>query len=346
MGVNSKRITLADVAKAAGVSTATVDRVLNARTPVSGKRVDLVYEAARRLNYHGVRALRSRLPVKRAVVRLGVALRRRHNPFYVALESAIKLAAGRYPDTDVDIKLVYQSNNSPLEAASLIEDLAQTCQAVALMAPDHRTVSEAVLSARQRNVLTFSLLSDFAIDARQAYLGLDNRKAGRTAAWGVAHTAPNPGILGIVVGNYSYLAQEMREAGFRSYIREQQPDFSVVDTVATAESEDDVRYAVERLLEKHSDLVGIYVASGGFEGALEALRRKGRTGKVAVVCNETTPASREALIDRSAMMIIATPVEQLAQQLVAEAVLAINHSGDELSKPGPIPFERYVSENI
>jgi LacI family transcriptional regulator len=203
-----------------------------------------------------------------------------------------------------------------------------------------------VTAARQRNVLTFSLLSDFAIDARRAYLGVDNRKAGRTAAWGLAHTAPHSGALSIVVGNYNYLAQEMREAGFRGYIREHQPDFSVVDTVATAESEDDVRHAVERLLDKHPDLAGIYVACGGFEGALEALRRKGRISGIALICNELTPSSREALIDHSAAMIIATPVEELARQLIAETVHAASGSGDELSKPGPIPFDLYVSENI
>jgi LacI family transcriptional regulator len=202
------------------------------------------------------------------------------------------------------------------------------------------------MAAREKNVLTFSLLSDFAIDARQAYLGLDNRKAGRTAAWGLAHTAPRPGALSIVVGNYSYLAQEMREAGFRAYIREQHPDLRVVDTVAAAESEDDVRHAVERLLDKHPDLTGLYVASGGFEGAVAAIRRKGRTGEITLVCNELTPSSREALTDRSVTMIIATPVEELARQLVAEAVLAAGGGGDELSRPGPIPFDLYVSENV
>ena len=70
-------MTLAQVAKAAGVSIATVDRVLNGRATVSGKRMERVYEAARALNYHGLPLLRARVPAKRLVVRLGVALRRR-----------------------------------------------------------------------------------------------------------------------------------------------------------------------------------------------------------------------------------------------------------------------------
>jgi LacI family transcriptional regulator len=343
---NTRRVTLQDIASAAGVGVATVDRVLNARAPVSSKRAERVYQAARALNYHGLAALRARLPVKRPVVRLGLALRRRHNPFYMALEAAIRLAATKSVDAEVDLKVVYQSNNSPEEAALLIRKLAESCHVVALMAPDHASVSEAVKAARDKGCFTFALLSDFAIDARLAYLGLDNRKAGRTAAWGVAHTAAQPGPLAVILGKYSYLAQEMRETGFRSYIREHQPRFGVVDTLASAESEDDVRQAVERQLARHPDMAGLYVASGGFEGALEALRRKQKIGKVALVCNELIPASREALREGAARMVIATPVEQLAQQLVSEAAQTVNGRGEELSKPGPIPLQLYVSENL
>lgn len=308
----AQRVTLVDIAKAAGVSVATVDRVLNGRAAVSSKRAELVYGAARSLNYHGLPTLRSRIPVKQPVVRIGIALRRRHHAFYIAIESALRSAATMCSDAEVDLKIVYQSNNSPLEAASLIKKLSESCHAIALMAPDHSYVSDAVKVAREKNVFTFSLLSDFAIDARQAYLGLDNRKAGRTAAWGAVHTAQRPGALAIVVGNYSYLAQEMREAGFRSYIRERQPEFTVVDTLIAAESEDDVRHGVERLLTKQPEIVGIYVASGGVEGALEALRRKDRTGKVALRsgfygANSGARSCRETFLCARALDLLKTP---------------------------------------
>jgi len=342
----TKRVTLADVAKKAGVSSATVDRVLSGRASVSGKRAELVYEAARELGYYGVPALRARIPAKRSVIRLGLALRRRHNFFYMAIEGAIRAASTRFEAADIDLKVAYQSNNSPHEAASLIRKLAESCDAVAIMAPDHPVVTAAVAEARSKNVFVFSILSDFAIDLRQAYLGLDNRKAGRSAAWGVVHTSQRPGALCIVVGNYSYLAQEMREAGFRAYIRENQPSYSVVDTVAAAESEDDVRIVVERLLDAQPDLVGLYMASGGFEGAVEALKRRDKLGAVSLVCNEITPSSRQALVEQAAAMVIATPVDQLAEQLIAEAVHAVSGKADDVSKPGPLPFAIYIAENL
>src|SRR5688500_12837971 len=88
----SGRVTLADVAKVAGVSVATVDRVLNGRAPVSGKRAQQVYDAARLLQYHGLPILRARAPAPRRKMRLGVALRRRHHAFYQHIEAELRLA--------------------------------------------------------------------------------------------------------------------------------------------------------------------------------------------------------------------------------------------------------------
>ena len=302
--------------QAAGVSVATVDRALNARTAVSDKRMALVYEAARALNYHGVPALRSRMPVKRPVVRIGVALRRRHNAFYVALEAAIRLAATRCADADVDIKVAWQSNNSPAEAASLIQSLARSSHTVALMAPDHRLVSDAVMAARERNVLTFSLLSDFAIDARQAYLGLDNRKAGRTAAWGLAHTAPRSGAL-------SYRGRQLqlpRAGNARGRVPQLHPRASAGLQHRRHRGDGRIgrRCAPRR---RTAARPGIATWSGSTSPAAASRAPWKRCGARAgsarspLICNELIPASREALIDRAATMVIATPVEELARQL-------------------------------
>ena len=50
----ARRKTISDVAKKAGVSVATVDRVLNGRQPVRKETTALVYAAAQDLGYHGV----------------------------------------------------------------------------------------------------------------------------------------------------------------------------------------------------------------------------------------------------------------------------------------------------
>ena len=342
----ASRVTLADVAKAAGVSIATVDRVLNGRAAVSGKRAQQVYDAARALGYHGLPILRARAPAPRMHIRLGVALRRRHHPFYQSIEDEVRLAAGRHPSAEVELAFYHHASNSPAEAVALVKEMGSHCDAIALMAPDSGELREAIMALRQRNVFTFSILSDFAVDYRHAYIGVNNRQAGRAAAWGVAHTAPGPGQVALITGAHSFAAQEMRELGFRAYMRERRTEFEIVDTAAVAESSDAVRHATQHLLERREDLVGIYVVGGGFEGALEALAIQKGDARLALVANEITPVSRHGLLEGTVSMVIATPVRQLARQLIEEAVNATNSLGKELSRPETLPFDIVVSENV
>lgn len=50
--IMASRSTIQDVAREAGVSTATVDRVLNAREKVREETARKVYDAARAVGYH------------------------------------------------------------------------------------------------------------------------------------------------------------------------------------------------------------------------------------------------------------------------------------------------------
>ena len=50
-----------DVAREAGVSTATVDRVLNARLPVRDETARRVFEAARAVGYHAAALIGQRI---------------------------------------------------------------------------------------------------------------------------------------------------------------------------------------------------------------------------------------------------------------------------------------------
>ena len=103
------------------------------------------------------------------------------------------------------------------------------------------------------------------------YVGLDNRKVGRTAAWAVAQIAKVPGKVGILVGNHRYRCQEMNESGFRSYFREFAPDFTLLEPLSTFESSTIAQEMTERLLRDHPDLAG-----AGNRGRHDPRRRVGR----------------------------------------------------------------------
>ena len=146
------------------------------------------------------------------------------------------------------------------------------------------------------------------------------------------------------VGSHRFHGHEIREIGFRSYFREYAPDFELVETMVNLEDHRIAHEATLDLLQRFPDLAGFYVAGGGMEGAIAALRDESMAGRLVVVCNELTPESRAALADNTVTAVIATPIARLSSELVAQMAQAIESAGT----PGQtfLPFDLFVSENI
>ena len=75
----------------------------------------------------------------------------------------------------------------------------------------------------------FELLTDLTAEARAGYVGRDNRKEGRTAAWLIAKAASRAGKIGIIVGSHRYLCQETAEISVRAWLRENAPAFETLE---------------------------------------------------------------------------------------------------------------------
>ena len=100
------------------------------------------------------------------------------------------------------------------------------------------------------------------------------------------------------------------------------------------------------LLEQHADLVGCYVAGGGMEGAIAALRTIKPKDPPIMICNEITPESRGALTDNIATMVIATPLARLCRELVDLMAHAISNGAANAPGQTFLPFDIYLPENI
>jgi LacI family transcriptional regulator len=143
----------------------------------------------------------------------------------------------------------------------------------------------------------------------------------------ITQTSHVPGKLAVFVGGNRWHGHDLREVGFRAYTRENAPAFTVLDTLVNLETRQLTYEATLDLLTRHPDLRGIYVAGGGMEGAIAALRETRAPGEVALVVNEVTAESRAALLDGYLRMIISTPLAELCDDVVALMVKA--QSGDD-----------------
>ena len=340
------RPTLADVAKTAGVGIATVDRVLNGRLPVREETAARVYEAAKALGYHAAEVMRRRAAESLPLYSLAFILQRPQQAFYQAFHREIEAACTSCRQARIVPDIHFVAAQTPSAMADLMKAAGAKNMAVAAVSPDYPALSGIVHDLRDRGVPVMSVLSDMAQGVRDTYIGVDNYKAGRTAAWIISHGAKRPGKVAVLIGSHRFHGHELREVGFRSFFREKTGSFEVLDTFVNMETTEITYEMTSDLLAKHPDLAGLYVAGGGMEGAIAAVRDEGFTGKVQLVVNELTPETRSGLADEVVTAVVNTPLEKLARQLVDLMARAIERGPSTGLGQIFLPFELYTPENI
>jgi LacI family transcriptional regulator len=341
-----KRPTIQDLAEAAGVSVATVDRVLNRRHPVREQTAARVLAAAEAIGYHAAALIERRLEGEIPARTFCFLLQKRTDYFYrqlaAHLTEATRHAAGIRGKAIVE----FVDELVPARIAERLLSVRGRADAVAVVSVDHPHVNQAVAALAEDGIPTIAILSDLTSPARAGYVARDTRKEGRTAGWMIARTAGRPGKVGIIVGSYRYLSQEAAEISFRSYFREHAPEFSVLEPLVNLEEARIANEATLHMIESNPDLAGLYICGGGQEGVLEALRAEGSGSGLVVVCNELTPVTRAGLIDGVLTAVISTPLALLAERTVEAMIRAL--TPDRSAPPGQtfVPSELYISENI
>jgi LacI family transcriptional regulator len=138
----------------------------------------------------------------------------------------------------------------------------------------------------------------------------------------------------------------MNESGFRSYFREHAPDFTLLEPLSTFESSAVAEEMTEKLLAQHTDLTSLFVSGGGITGAMAALRASGRASELVVVGYDLMDSTRAGLLDGTLKVVIAHPLRQLADELIAGMLRAARAPNDGVNHTRIVPFQIFTRENI
>jgi LacI family transcriptional regulator len=131
-------------------------------------------------------------------------------------------------------------------------------------------------------VVTF--VTDLPTSPRTAYVGIDNRAAGATAAYLIDQWLGDAsGTVLVTRGDGSFRGEDEREMGFRATQRSVAPNRRQVDLVNT-DGRDDLHRLVLDALAAHPDIVAVYsmYAFGGNRAVVDAFAEAGRTYRVFV----------------------------------------------------------------
>ncbi len=339
------RPTIKDLAEAANVSISTVNRILHDPKSVRQNTRELVLEAAERISFYGVGSIQSHVSAAKKKFRLGFILQQPHRTYYQLIGAALKDAADAYPDANLSVQIEYLEHLTPQNISDKMRQVGRTCDAIGVVSAVHPLVSEAVAELQAQGKPVFGLISQLSATGQDNYVGLDNWKVGRNAAWFMDHACKRPGKIAILVGNHRYRCQDMNESGFRSYFREYAPGFTILDPLSTFESAEVAQDLTEKLLRDAPDLAGIFVAGGGITGVITALRQNTEPGRVVLIGHQLLDVTRQALLDGYMTLAITSPLDLFVQTTISNMVNALSNP-DLGSQTAIIPFELHIRENI
>jgi LacI family transcriptional regulator len=262
-----------EIARQAGLSEATVDRVLNQRGGVRQSTVDEVHRAIADL--HRQRS-QMRLSGRTFFLDLVVdAPARFSSAVRAALESQLPLVR---PATFRARFHLVEAPPIPDLVATLDGIAKRGSQGVVLKAPDHPQVVAAVERLAEAGIPVVTLVTDLPTSRRVAYVGLDNRAAGATAAYLIDQWLPDDSAVLVTRGTGSFRGEDDREMGFRATTRSLRPGRRQVDLVDPTGDDEILRGLVRDALAAHPDIAAVYsmYAVGGNAATVAAFADTGR----------------------------------------------------------------------
>lgn len=289
------RPTARDLAVAAGVSLATVDRVLNDRPNVSKKAARQVTEAIERIGF--VRNLAAANLARSTTYRFRFILPQAGDQYLKEIMHEIRALNDTLRSEMVTAEIV----QIPIEDAHLVANHLASLDrgkvdGVAIMAPESPQVRDALQRLVERDIHFVRLLSGKEAAAGADFVGINNHAAGATAARLVGRFCRNQAGSVMVIAD-TMRAQDSieRRLGFDTVINEAFPHLRVLPSLETHADNERTRRIVSRTLEHNRDVVALYVMSAEARAPITCISAFVDLDELVVVAHERTPFSVAAL---------------------------------------------------
>lgn len=277
--MNAKKVTIYDIAHAAGVSVGTVNRALSGKDRISPATKQLVLDTADKLGYRANSAAQG---LRRAPITIGAILFCPVDEYVDAIIDGMEATATALEKYNVTVdirKLEYRSSTECLaKAEEIIHSFAKAgYRGVVLFLSsmlDELDAIRALIDEYSEEGICFATVAnDIPDSARVVHVGVDAHTAGSMAAEMLEMTCAGGDVALLVASKKSPVNMEYIN-GFLHYA-----DESVFSDIKIYEHLDDparVMAVTEQLLCDNPNLRGIYMATASSVIACDCIRRHGR----------------------------------------------------------------------
>lgn len=318
--------TVQEIAKVAGVGSASVDRVLNNRPGVketTRKRVLAALDKLTREQDEGAISLRICL-----FCDLGAS-------FNAMVEKAVDRANRSVSGMRIDGQYVSTHEMEPIEFARRIEDEGAEADGVLVIAREHPAINRAIRKLVSSGQPVVTLTTDLPSSRRSAYVGNDQYAAGSVAAQLIGRILPEKRNNILLMMSVPFRSQQEREMGFRRVLRSEFPHLKIEERVTSDDSTETTRDQLAAYIEAHGCPAAVYNLAGANRGVAEALEAFGKTEETVFVGHELTPYSR-------ALLEVGTMDYVISHDFVGEVTSAaewIRASANGASVSEPVPTQ-------
>lgn len=318
--------TVHDIARTAGVSLATVDRVLNDRPGVRAKTRERVTDAMSTLGY--VRDVSAANLARSRLYQFDFILPNNENTFMQSLRAELEAATERGHAERVLINLALIP---AFDEAALVNALHASAErkpdGVAFVAVDTDPVRAACMRLTELGIHAVTLVSDLGGSSRAHYVGIDNVAAGRTAARLLGLFASGTdGTIAVIAGSLKVHDHLARFEGFKSAMEADFPRHAILPVLEGLDEGARVEKLALDLLKNRKDLAGIYSLGAGNSGLVRALVASRNDNRPLVIAHERDDVTSQALKDDLVHAVLA----QDAGHEIRSAIRILKATADRL----------------
>jgi LacI family transcriptional regulator len=301
----SSNITIAEIARNAGVGTATVDRVLNGRTGVNSDTERKVLQAIDKL---GTPIATRGRPRSKENWKFAYVLPDLQSPYLNQLERHIAQTAGDFRHQHIT-EITYRLDAEDPAEFGLALGRVTGCDAMVLVAPDAPAVKLAINDHVRAGMHVVTLFSDVAGSMRQAHIGADARAEGRTAGLLLGRMArPGQRSVLLLLSTATRMSNEIeRRIGFAQVVEDR---FAALEVVRLTDVPADDEAACEYLIRQLGGEVdagcisGVYTVGGATTGIARALAQLGLTTQAPLIAHDLTTIHQAMLVDGSLAFVL------------------------------------------
>ncbi|BFM49101.1 LacI family DNA-binding transcriptional regulator [Marinomonas sp. THO17] len=325
-----KKATLKEVANKAGVSIATVDRVITKRAKVSPhtkeKVLAVIEELAQQHTHH---------PISQKELKLGVIIESGAT-FIEALSQTIEHAKIHFAEQKIQLECLAIVDFDLSHFLQQLKQYAEQFDGLIVLSRELPQIVSTINKLVEQGTPVVTLTSDLNNCTRLSHAGTNQISAGRTAGTLMGHYLNKMQGDILLVMSATYTTQYERELGFRSVLRNKFPNLRIREAIKNNDSDEDSYIAICREVDTNSIPLGIYNTSGGNAGIAKALREKGLDHDIVFIAHELNKVTKNLLLEDTIDIII----DQNLEENVHNAVTLLGHylrTGETLTIKTPFP---------